>query len=82
MRGRRTKQVKKPKPKDLIHAASPMRIFFEDEAPRIGSGSRKVHIKVGNKWVRFTDVVTGVTVRKPLKEAIPIILGSIARSSR
>ena len=77
------RRKKKPiDPKKMINAASPMRIFFEDEAPRIGSGSRKVHVKVGHKWVRFTDVVTNVTVRKPLREAIPIILGSIARSSR
>lgn len=72
----------KKKPIDLIPTASPMRIFFEDEAPRIGSGWRKVYVKIGRKWVHFTDTVTEARVRKPLREALPIILGSIARSSR
>ena len=66
----------------VIQTASNKRVFFEDEAPRIGSGWRSVHIKVGHKWVFFTDTVTKARVRKPIKEATAIILGSIERSSR
>lgn len=29
-----------------------VKIFFEDEAPRIGSGWRLVTVQVGRKWVR------------------------------
>ena len=74
--------MRKKKPIPPIKSASSMRIYFEDEAPRIGSGWRTVDIKVGHKWVYFTDNVTDVRVRKALKDAIPIILGSVARSSR
>jgi len=28
------------------------RIFFEDEAPRIGAGWRIVTVRIGRKWVR------------------------------
>lgn len=75
---------KQPKqnPKDLIRAASPMRLFFEDEAPRIGAGWRKVHVKVGRKWVVFRDTASDARARLPIDKAFPIILGSIARSSR
>ena len=59
-----------------------MRLFFEDEAPRIGSGWRTVHVKVGLKWVFFQEVATKVKVKLPLKNALPIILGSIERLSR
>jgi hypothetical protein len=30
-----------------------VKIFFEDEAPRIGSGWRLVTAKIGRKWVRL-----------------------------
>ena len=30
-----------------------VKIFFEDECPRIGSGSRLVTAKIGRKWVRL-----------------------------
>lgn len=68
--------------KETIEAASPMRLFFEDEAPRIGSGWRTVEVKVGRKWVFFTDTSNGNRVRLPVTEALPIITGSIERSSR
>lgn len=74
--------VKRKKSKDLSNIPATVRIFFEDEAPRIGSGWRTVHVRVGRKWVFFTDTVTKARVRKPLSEATPIILGSIERSSR
>lgn len=72
----------KKNPISHIDTASPMRIFFEDEAPSIGSGWRKVKVKVGRKWVVFTDTASDSRARLPLKDAFPIILGSIARSSR
>ncbi len=72
----------KKNPKNMINAASPMRLFFEDEAPRIGSGWRKVHVKIGRKWVVFKDTASDAKSRLPLDKAFPIILGSIARSSR
>lgn len=68
--------------KDIIDTKSPMRLYFEDEAPRIGSGWRTVEVKVGRKWVRFADTASDAKARLPLDKAFPIILGSIARSSR
>ena len=32
-----------------------VKIFFEDEAPRLGCGWRWVYVKVGRKWVRVRD---------------------------
>lgn len=39
------------------------RIYFHDEAPRIGSGIRGCTILVGRKWVRVVENATGVRVR-------------------
>ena len=43
------------------------RVFFEDEAPRIGSGWRWVTYKIGRKWVRFTSIGDGGKARLPIK---------------
>jgi len=59
-----------------------MRVFLEDECPRIGSGWRTVNVKIGRKWAFFTDTANLTRVRLPLDVAIPIITGSIERSSR
>lgn len=59
-----------------------MRLFFEDECPRIGSGWRTVVVKLGYKWAFFTDVATHTRTRLPVKEAEEIIRGSVERSSR
>jgi hypothetical protein len=32
--------------------AQRMKIYFEDEAPRIGCGWRIVSVQIGRKWVR------------------------------
>ena len=32
-----------------------VKIFFEDEAPRLGSGWRWVTVRIGRKWVRVRD---------------------------
>lgn len=32
-----------------------VKIFFEDEAPRLGAGWRIVNVQVGRKWVRLRD---------------------------
>jgi hypothetical protein len=72
--------VVKKNPAELVKPQ--MRLFFEDEAPRIGSGWRTVEVKVGRKWVRFTDTASNAKARLALKDAFPIILGSIERSSR
>lgn len=50
-----------------------MRIYFEDEAPRIGCGSRTVSVKIGRKWVYFTDTVNGNRQRLPKEQAESII---------
>ena len=31
----------------------PYRVYFDNEAPRIGSGIRKVYVKEGRKWVHL-----------------------------
>lgn len=36
-----------------------MRLFFHDEAPRIGCGNRLVDVRIGNCKVRLTDPTTG-----------------------
>ena len=35
-----------------------IRIYLEDEAPRIGSGWRTVSVKIGRKWTYITDTAT------------------------
>jgi hypothetical protein len=32
-----------------------VKIFFEDEAPRLGCGWRWVSVQIGRKWVRLQD---------------------------
>lgn len=36
-----------------------MRIYFEDECPKIGCGWRTVNVKIGRKWVYFIDPYNG-----------------------
>lgn len=43
-------------------------IVFEDEAPRIGSGLRKVRIKEGERWAYLTDSASGRRQRLPITE--------------
>lgn len=68
--------------KDTIEKESRMRLFFEDECPRIGSGWRTIDIKVGRKWITFQDSANGTKAKMAMDEAFPIINGSIRRSSR
>jgi len=42
------------------------RIYFEDEAPRIGMGWRTVAVKVGRKWLHLTCAASGRTQRLPV----------------
>jgi len=44
-----------------------IRIFFEDEAPRIGSGIRTVRVREGEKYAYLTDVASGRTQRLPIE---------------
>jgi len=41
-------------------------IHFEDEAPRIGSGVRRVHIQTGRVWAYVTEISSGARVRFPI----------------
>lgn len=59
--------------RENIEAASVMRLYFNDECPRIGSGWRSVEIKVGNKWVYFTYPPTGAKAKLKLSDAMEII---------
>ncbi len=43
-----------------------LRVRFEDEAPRIGSGWRIVIPKIGRKWVHIVEVSTGRGARLKL----------------
>lgn len=43
-----------------------VRIFFQDEAPRIGCGLRKVRVREGEKYAYLTDVASGRTQRLPI----------------
>jgi hypothetical protein len=41
-----------------------MRVYFEDEAPRIGAGWRTVHVtSLGYKWARLKCAASGRGVR-------------------
>jgi hypothetical protein len=53
-----------------------VRIYLEDEAPRIGCGWRTVDVKLGRKWAYLTEVSSGIRTRLPLGEAEQIIEGS------
>ena len=44
------------------------RIFFEDEAPRIGCGWRWVTVIVGHKWVRVVETSTGARAKFSIKQ--------------
>jgi len=44
------------------------RIYFMDEAPRIGCGYRDCTVKIGRRWVRITERATGKRARFSLKE--------------
>jgi hypothetical protein len=68
--------------KDDIEAASPMRLYFDDDCPRLGSGMRYCDIKIGLKWVHITDRANGTKARLSMRQALPIIDGSMRRSSR
>ncbi len=46
-------------PSPTTSAVSIKRIHFNDEAPRIGSGWRKVEVSIGRKWVKVRCVATG-----------------------
>lgn len=50
-----------------------VRIYLEDECPRIGSGWRTVDVKIGRKWAYFTDTANGHRSRLPKDEAEKII---------
>jgi len=40
-----------------------MRVYFEDEAPRIGAGWRTVHATLGPKWARLRCAASGRGVK-------------------
>jgi hypothetical protein len=42
-------------------------IFFQDEAPRIGSGRRLVKLEIGRKWFYCTVPSTGTRARLPVR---------------
>lgn len=44
------------------------RIYFEDEAPRIGCGNRWVTVTVGRKWVRVVENATGARAKFTVKQ--------------
>lgn len=48
---------------------SDVRIFLEDQCPRIGSGERGVQIiTLGPKWARFRETATGRPGKLPRRE--------------
>lgn len=40
-----------------------VRLYFEDECPRIGAGWRTVYVKTGRKWIYFRDPTTGARAK-------------------
>lgn len=50
-----------------------VRVYIEDELPRIGAGWRTVLVKVGRKYVYFLNPCTGSRQRLPKTKAEPII---------
>jgi hypothetical protein len=51
-----------------------MRLYFEDEAPRIGSGWRTVHVTLGWKWARLRCAASGRGTRLKREVFDPIML--------
>lgn len=50
-----------------------MCLYFEDECPRIKSGWRVVNVKIGHKWVHFTDTANGNKGKLPLEIGMKIV---------
>lgn len=50
-----------------------MCIYFEDECPRIKCGWRVVTVKVGHKWVHFTDMANGNRGKVPFDKGNQMI---------
>ena len=61
LRRKMARQFKKLQP---ILRAGAVSVHFSDEAPRIGSGQRKVFVdSVGPKWVHIRSIATGKTAK-------------------
>lgn len=43
-------------------------IFFEDEAPALGCGKRRVNVRLGRKWAYISDLTGQKTVRMTLAQ--------------
>lgn len=50
-----------------------IRVYFEDECPKIGCGWRTVIVKMGRKWVYFIDPYNGNKCRIRKAKALPIL---------
>lgn len=50
-----------------------VRIYLEDEAPRIGCGWRTVMVRIGRKWAYILDPYNGNRARLPKAKAEAII---------
>lgn len=59
-----------------------MRLYFEDEAPRIGSGWRTVYVNLGYKWARIRCAASGRGTKLLRAKFDPIMLkGENARTT-
>lgn len=47
---------------------SDLRLYLQDEAPRVGSGWRGVQVvKVGRVWAHLRETSTGITFKLPVE---------------
>lgn len=47
---------------------SDLRLYLQDEAPRVGSGWRGVQVvKVGRVWVHLRETSTGIAFKLPME---------------
>lgn len=56
-----------------------IRVYFEDECPRIGCGWRTVNVRSGRKWIYFVDPYNGNKCRVLKDKALPILAYSQAQ---
>jgi MinD superfamily P-loop ATPase len=65
-----------------LTSLSSARLWFDDDHHRMGCGMRLCSVKVGRKYVHITDRANGTKIKMTIKQAFPIIMGSLKRSKQ
>lgn len=59
--------------KEKVNHRGMIRVFLHNEAPKIGSGWRKVVVVAGRKWCKLTCPFTGAKKKMRRSEWLPIL---------